>query len=82
MPTVLRLGAIRVRVQLPPREHGPAHVHVVHPHGEVTMELATKDKRQAIRKSDGLSVREIGTAFRIVEEHADFLLRCWRKHHG
>jgi hypothetical protein len=28
MPTVLVQGGFKVRILLPPREHGPAHVHV------------------------------------------------------
>ena len=36
----MRVGAYRVVIWLPPREHGPPHVHVQTTSGEVVIELA------------------------------------------
>jgi hypothetical protein len=82
MPVVLRRGGFRVRILFPPREHPPPHVHVRNSNGSVVIELETRGTRQRIRESRGMSARDIAAAFRLVEEHSDFLLRYWRKHHG
>jgi hypothetical protein len=82
MPVVLRRGGFRVRVLFPPREHPPPHVHVRKGNGSVVIELATSATRQRIRTSRDMSNRDIAEAFRLVEEHTDFLLDYWRRHHG
>jgi hypothetical protein len=79
MPTVLRVDGCRVSVLLPPREHGPAHVHVKRGGGKVVVELHTL----RIRKIQGdISDADVRRAVRIVEYHMDTLLQEWRKYHG
>jgi hypothetical protein len=82
VPVVLRRGGFRVRILLPSREHPPPHVHVRKGNGSVVIELATPTARQRILESREMSDRDVAKAFRFVEEHADFLLGYWRKHHG
>jgi hypothetical protein len=78
VPTVLRVGGFQVIVHLPPREHGPAHVHVRHQHGRVVVALDPI----GVVKVDGMPARDVVRAVRIVEHHIHELLEQWRTFHG
>ncbi len=78
MPTVLRVGPFRVMVLLPPREHGPAHVHVHAAGTSAVIELQTL----LVRDVRGMSDAQVRDAVRIVEQQAGTLLTEWRKYHG
>jgi hypothetical protein len=67
---------------LPPREHGPAYVHVWKDGTEVVIDLATAGRPQKIRAIFRMRTADTQTAFWIVEEHTEHLLTCWRKCHG
>lgn len=82
MPTVLRLDGFAVRILLPPREHGPAHVHVIKANGEVIIELGKQGERCFLKEAHGMKTMDIVRAMRIVEENAAALMEYWRKHHG
>jgi hypothetical protein len=82
VPTVLRIGGFRVVVFLPPREHGPPHVHVRNASGEVVIDLAMGDRRQSIRYVAGMRTADITRAFWLVEENTEYLLAKWREYHG
>jgi hypothetical protein len=82
MPTVLRVDGFRVIIFLPPREHDPAHVHIVKANGEIVIELASDDEPQRIRDVYGMKGPDAIRAFRIVEEHSTMLWTEWRKYHG
>ena len=82
MPRVLEVDGFRVYVRLPPREHGPPHVHVERAEGRVTIELPSPAGSPVLRLVAGMSSRDIVRAFRIVEANADLLMREWRKYHG
>ncbi len=64
------------------REHGPPHVHVKNASGEVVIALATAGKGQTVRQYVGMRENEVATAFDIVSDHAEFLMRRWRSFHG
>jgi hypothetical protein len=77
MPIVLRVDGFEVVILLPPREHGPAHVHV------------RKAGELVVINLDVISIRKVrmGTpnvraALRIVAEHRDHLLAEWKRIHG
>ncbi len=79
MSTPVLLDGFRICVYAPPREHGPAHVHVLKDGAEVLIELApvaVKEVRGKMKDAD------IVKAFRIVEEHTDVLITEWRRLHG
>ena len=82
VPTVLRSGRFRVVTHLPPREHGPPHVHVWTARGEAIITLAAGGTVQAIREVTGMRARDVSEAFRLVEEHTAYLADRWRKIHG
>ena len=77
MPVVLRVHGFTVRIYLPPREHGPAHVHVFKAGGEVVIALAPV----AVRDAAGMSDRDVRAAVRLVWEHWDDLMSAWRIYH-
>ncbi|MEO6211728.1 MAG: DUF4160 domain-containing protein [Gemmatimonadaceae bacterium] len=80
MPTVLRVAGYRVMIYGTKREHGPPHVHVTNANGEV-ITLATAGKGQTVRQYVGMREKEVATAFDIVADHAEFLMRRWRSFH-
>ncbi len=82
MPTVLRVDGFRIVIYLPPREHEPPHVHVWKAGGEVVIELATPRRRQTIRSVTHMRTLDVVKAFRIVEEHVEYLLDRWGDYHG
>lgn len=80
MPTVLRVKGFIVKIFLPTREHGPAHVHVFKQSGEIIIWLRADGVE--VRESIGMSRADERTARAIVEEHAEMLRRKWRDYHG
>lgn len=78
MPIVLRVGRFRVYVLLPPREHGPAHVHVKNADGSCVIELATL----VVKKRRKMRDHDVVAAVWLVAEHMAELLTAWRKSHG
>lgn len=82
MPTVLRVDGFAVRIYLPSREHGPAHVHVVKGGDEVVIELADQGRPQRVRDVLDMRDSDVLAAFRIVSVHTKDLLAHWRRLHG
>ena len=82
MPTVLRDGGFRVRILLPPREHGPPHVHVHKAGSVVVIDLPDKDQSLGIRRIRQMRDVAVVAAFRLVEANVEMLLEQWRKYHG
>lgn len=82
MPTALRRDGFRVAIFLPPREHAPPHVHVRRTGGEAVIELASGGRPQTIRAFAAMRTADVVRAFRIVEEHTEFLLAAWGRYHG
>jgi hypothetical protein len=91
MPTIVVEGAFRVRVLHPPREHGPAHVHVVKSgksDGEVLINLGQPEKKGdpwesvSIREVHKMRASDVVQAVRVVEAHLDHCRSEWRRIHG
>lgn len=78
MPIVLRVDGFEVVILLPPREHGPAHVHVRKAGTEVAIVLSSLK----VRKVEGMRSADVVTAVGIIADHKVELLAAWRKHHG
>lgn len=74
MPTVLRVGGLRILIFLSPREHDPPYVHVWNAVAEVVIALAMGEKPQAIRTVAGMWPIDVTAAFWIAEEHTEYLL--------
>lgn len=82
VPTVLRHAGSYVRILLPPREHGPAHVHIRRAGGVVTIELPEGSRPSRVRNVSGMREADVIAAVRLVEAHAEFLRAQWRLYHG
>ena len=78
MPLVFQEHGFAVFVLLPPREHGPAHVHVRKAGASVVITL----NPIGVRKVDAMRMSDVVKAVRIVEEHLDQLRDVWRQYHG
>ena len=76
MPTVLRIGGLRVVVY--PNDHPPAHVHVIGPGWAVVVDLIGQTVREAI----GCNESDARRALRLTIEHRDALIEAWRRIHG
>ncbi|MEP7347514.1 MAG: hypothetical protein ABI877_19755 [Gemmatimonadaceae bacterium] len=46
------------------------------------IELAVAGRRQAIREISGMRAADVTRAFRIGEEHGEYLLTDWRRYDG
>lgn len=82
MPTVLQAEGFQIRVLLPPREHGPPHVHVIRGDGEVVIFLPVGSQRLAVRSVYRMRGVDVIAAVRLVEANLTLLLAAWREHHG
>jgi hypothetical protein len=82
MPVVLREKGFQVRIFLPTREHGPAHVHIIREGGEVVVVLNTPEQGMSVREVRGMRPADVRQAVAIVEVNADYLRQQWRKYHG
>ncbi len=82
MPTVLRVSGFRVLILNPPREHGPAHVHVIKGDTEVIILLPVNERSALVREIRGMRMNDVTTAQRIVSENSSILIREWRRIHG
>ena len=82
MPVVLRERGFEVRIFLPSREHGPAHVHVTHGNGEALILLNTAEQGVSVREIRGMKSRDVQRAVLIVARNAAYLREEWRKYHG
>lgn len=77
-PGVLREEGFTVFVFLPPREHGPAHVHVRKAGAEVVLLL----EDGSVQSARGMSDRDVAVARRIVLDYQDALVRYWEYCHN
>ena len=80
MPTVLRLGALRVAIY--PNDHRPAHVHVVGQGHEAVFELSEPGGHSALRENYGFARREIATIALALEREMAALTAAWEEIHG
>lgn len=78
MPTVLHCEGFRITILLPPREHGPAHVHVCKAGTEAVITLDPV----SVRSVERMRSRDVLRAVELVEEHRTRFLVEWRKWHG
>ena len=77
MPTVLRIGGLRVVIY--PADHTPAHVHVI---GDGCEALFLIADAVVLRENYGFSVRVIARIRVELEANRGALLDAWRRIHG
>ena len=76
MPTVLRIGGLRVVIY--PADHTPAHVHVI---GDGCEALFVIAEPVALRENYGFPPRSLSRIRKALEAHRDDLLEAWRRIH-
>jgi Domain of unknown function (DUF4160) len=82
LPTVIRSGGFAVRILLPPREHGPPHVHVVKGGARVVIGLGTPEGPVKLVKVHGMKDKEVVRAVRLVTIWRTHLLATRKTIHG
>ncbi len=80
MPTVLRIGALRVVIY--PNDHRPAHVHVIGQGYEAVFELDRPVGGVWLRENYGFARREIAKIGRALARNLNTLLAAWERIHG
>lgn len=80
MPTVLRVGGIRIVIY--PNDHRPAHVHVVGRGREAVFNLRCPTGPVAIRENYGFSKREARKIQDFLTENLMQLCGAWEEIHG
>jgi hypothetical protein len=80
MPTVLRLGVLRVVVY--PNDHRPPHVHVVGQGHEAVFELNRLARTVALRENYGFPQRDLAAIEGKLLQNLAALLSAWERLHG
>lgn len=80
MPTVLRLGGLRVLIY--PNDHRPAHVHVLGAGGEAVFVLNCPDGPPNLREVHGFSRRDASRIGSELATHIAALCSKWSEMHG
>jgi hypothetical protein len=80
MPTVLRIGGLRVVIY--PNDHRPMHVHVMGDGHEAVFNLCGLDGRVALRENYGFSPRDLARILGELNQNLAALCRAWEDIHG
>ena len=73
----------QIKVFLPPREHGPAHVPVSKGSGVAIITLPDATQALTVRSvSKRMREADVVTVVRLVEAHVDTCWKHWRKYHA
>jgi hypothetical protein len=80
MPTVLRIGALRVAVY--PNDHRPAHVHVIGNGHEAVFELNCPAGRVVVRENYAFAARDLTRIHAVLERNLTALCGAWERIHG
>jgi Domain of unknown function (DUF4160) len=80
MPTVLRIGALRVAVY--PNDHRPPHVHVIGNGHEAVLVLNHPAGAVALRENYDFPSRDLASIQRALDENLVALLSAWEGVHG
>jgi hypothetical protein len=80
MPTVLRIGGLRVVIY--PTDHRPAHVHVIGAEGEAVFILHCPDGPPELRECHGFKRSDPGAIIEALTVALAALCREWSRIHG
>jgi len=81
VPRIFEENGFRVYILLPPREHGPPHVHVMKAGGKIVIDLGFATGQCEIDRISGMKPKDVLRAFRIVDQSRELLLQEWSKLH-
>lgn len=80
MPTILRLGGLRVTIF--PNDHRPPHVHIISANGEAVFLLNCPGGPAELRESYGFNGSEIRQMANDLLAHIPALCNEWKMIHG
>jgi hypothetical protein len=80
MPTVLRLGSLRVVIY--PNDHGPAHVHVIGQGNSAIFNLNCPTGLPSLRANFGFSEHQFHDIQANLQDHIAELRKAWEEIHG
>lgn len=80
MPTVLRVGGLRVVIY--PTDHRPAHVHVIGADAEAVFILHCPKGPPELRENFGFKRSDLGTIINALTTALTALCREWSRIHG
>lgn len=80
MPTILRIGGLRVVIW--PNDHRPAHVHVIGSDGEAVFNLRCPGGPPELRESYGFRLAELNRMEDALAAELATLCVEWRTIHG
>ena len=80
MPTVVRIGKLRIAIYL--NDHGSAHVHVIGAGGEAKINLGARGRKPRLVVNNGMTQADLAVALRVVDAEGSLLRRKWREIHG
>ncbi len=80
MPTIMRIGAVRVVIW--PNDHRPAHVHVKSSDGEAVFYLRRPKGPPELRESFGFRLAELNIMADALMANLAALCGEWEKIHG
>jgi hypothetical protein len=80
MPTVMRIGGLRVVVY--PNDHRPAHVHVIGEGCEAVFLLGCQGGVPELRENYGFSKSRLAAIALVLSAGQADLCRAWREIHG
>jgi hypothetical protein len=80
MPTVLRIGGLRVVIW--PNDHRPPHVHVMGADGEAVFNLHCPSGPPELRESYGFRLADLNRIEAVLAEAITTLCADWRMIHG
>lgn len=80
MPTVARVGKLRIAIYL--NDHSPAHVHVISADGEAKINLGMSGRKPSLVTNNGMTRSELADALRIIGEKGSVFRKKWKEIHG
>jgi hypothetical protein len=80
MPTVLRVGSLRVAIY--PNDHGPAHVHVISADEEAVFILHCPSGPPELRDNYGFKQIDVSTIIDALTKALTALCQEWSQIHG
>jgi hypothetical protein len=80
MPTVLRIGAIRVVIY--PNDHRPAHVHVIGFGNQAVFNMHCPGGPPSVRENFGFSLADLNVFESRIQDVMGPLCKHWRTIHG
>lgn len=80
MPTVVRVGRLRIAIYW--NDHDPAHVHVISADGEAKIKLGEYGRKPSLTVNNGMAQADLAVALRMVEAEGSVLRKKWKEIHG